>query len=244
MSLEGALQQLQQLGWSPGTIIDVGAAYGAFTSTCRTFFPEAKYLLCEPLEEYAPFLQRFMTERHDVEYVPAAISSFSGETTIHVHPDFVGSSLYLEGEDSDVNGIPRTVRTLTLTDLFAEKPYHSPFLLKIDVQGAELHVLTGAESLLAQIDVVILEVSLFEFFKGGPQFYDVLAFMKDHGFVPYDLFGLQYRPLDHALSQCDFVFVQEVSEFRKHHIYATSCQRQQQNEAFRSVLTEQASASP
>lgn len=237
MSLEGALQQVKQQGWQPGTVIDVGAAYGAFTATCRTFFPDAKYLLCEPLAEYQPFLARLMAELRDAEYIPAAISAHSGEITIHVHPDFVGSSLYLEREDSDVNGVPRVVPTMRLDDVLTKTPCPPPVLLKLDVQGAEREALLGATSLLPQIDVMMLEVSFFEFFKDAPQICEMIAFLKQRGFVPYDLFGVQYRPLDQALSQVDLLFVKDDGLFRRHHFYATREQRAWQNQFLQRNMT-------
>ena len=45
----------------------------------------------------------------------------------------------------------------------------------------------GAEATLGSTEYIILEVSFFEFFKGGPQFWDVVNFMKSKGFVAYDI---------------------------------------------------------
>jgi hypothetical protein len=58
--------------------------------------------------------------------------------------------------------------------------------------------------------------------------------MKSHGFVAYDVFGFQYRPLDNALSQADIAFVREGGSFRQHHYYATRNQREQQDRALAS----------
>jgi hypothetical protein len=40
-----------------------------------------------------------------------------------------------------------------------------------------------------------------------PLFHEVIAFMEDAGFRLYDLYGQNYRPLDHALWQIDTIFV-------------------------------------
>lgn len=227
-SLIGALQQVKQAGLSPKTVIDVGAAYGTFDLECYEVFPNAKYLLIEPLEEYKPFLELVTRTIPNAEVILAAAAPESGEMMINVHPDLVGSSLYLENEESNVNGVPRSVPTVTLDHVVAGR-LKPPFLIKIDVQGAELDVLSGAQHILQSTDGIILEVSLFEFFKGGPQFGDVIAFMKSKGFVVYDIFGFAYRPLDNALCQVDVLFVQEEGVLRKHHFYATPAQREEQN---------------
>lgn len=228
-SLLGVLRQARGQGFVPATVIDVGAAFGWFASECRGVFPEAEYLLVEPLEEYSPHLDAIVSAHPSkVELVKAAAAAQSGEMTIHVHPDLMGSSLYLEEEVADVNGVPRTVKTVTLDQLADERQLRPPFLLKIDVQGAELDVLSGFEKHLAAAEFVLLEVSFFRFFEGGPQLHDVVEFMRSKGFVAYDVYDLQYRPLDNALSQIDMAFVKESGRFRQHHYYATRRQREEQ----------------
>jgi hypothetical protein len=46
--------------------------------------------------------------------------------------------------------------------------------------------------------------------------------MKGLGFVVYDIFGEQFRPLDGALGQIDMAFVKENGIFRTDHAYATA----------------------
>jgi FkbM family methyltransferase len=227
--MSGVLRQARAAGLAPATVIDVGAAYGQFSVACHQVFPAAKFVLVEALDDYAPALKSVAERLPDATIVAAAAASRDGEITINVHSDLVGSSLYLEDEDSSVNGVPRTVPSVALDTLLADHALPVPLLIKIDVQGAELDVLAGAPEALAQADYVILEVSLFEFFRGGPQFHDVVAFMKSRGFVAYDVFGHQYRPLDGALSQVDIVFVPEAGSLREHHFYATRDQREQQD---------------
>ena len=95
------------------------------------------------------------------------------------------------------------------------------------MQGAENIVLDGASDILADTEVVILEIQLFRFFIGGYDFYDIVTYMKRKGFCVCDIFGLVYRPLDEALASVDMVFVKEDGQFRKTHHWATPSQRQQ-----------------
>ena len=231
--LSGALDQLKAQGFAPATIFDVGAAYGDFARQCHAAFPAARLVLVEPLAEYAPSLETTRKSLPRAEIVRAAAAAHAGEITFNVHGDLVGSSLYLEQEDSAVNGVPRTVPAVTLDGLRADLGLQAPFLIKADVQGAELDVLAGATETLREADYVVLEVSFFEFFRGGPLFHDVVAFMQSRGFVAYDVFGFQYRPLDGALSQADVAFVREQGAFRRHHIYATREQRERQDRSLR-----------
>jgi FkbM family methyltransferase len=191
-TLSQVLQHVSKLGFRPATVIDVGVAYGTFELYQN--FPEAYHLLVEPLKEYEPVLQQ-ISHRYRAEYVLAAAGASPGEITLNVHPDLAGSSIFTEDEDSDVNGIPRTVPLTTLDHLCTEKSLASPYLIKIDVQGAELAVLDGATKILQDTELVILEVSLFQVFINGPQLHDVISYMKTRGFVAYDIFGNHNRPL-------------------------------------------------
>lgn len=53
----------------------------------------------------------------------------------------------------------------------------------MDVQGAELKVLDGAGRLLSGIDLVWMEVSNKEFYKGQPLENEVYRYMRDRGFI-------------------------------------------------------------
>lgn len=222
-SMHACLRQAYLNGLNPKTVIDVGAAQG--TPVLYHVFPQARYILIEPLEEYIPYLNQVVDRLDTAEYIIAAATAKPGNVIINVHPDLEGSSLYLEDEDSDVNGVERTIPGMTLDNICAERRTDGPYLIKIDTQGYELEVLQGAQIVLKDTDFVILEVSFFEFFKGGPQVYDCLSFMKEQGFVAYDIFDLQYRLLDGAMSQVDIAFVREQSQLRKYHFYATREQR-------------------
>jgi FkbM family methyltransferase len=236
-SILDTLEQSRAVGFVPSAVIDVGAAYGSFTGLCQTVFPQARYLLIEPLEEYRPLLEQAKRSSASVDYRLAAAAAHDGDVAINVHPDLVGSSLYREVESgTGVNGVMRTVRSMTVDRLLEETGLSGPFLLKVDVQGAELEVLAGADRALSESELVVLEVSFFKFFEDGPDCADVIAYMKTRGFVPYDVVARQYRPLDSALSQADIAFVREGGIFRRHHAYATAEQRHAQNRQMQHYL--------
>lgn len=231
-SVEGALAQVKALGWQPATVIDVGAAYGTFSKTCHSFFPGARLLLIEPLEEYRASLETVCSEIPAAILEQVACGATDGTVTLHVHKDWEGSSLYHESEGDRVDGSPRTVPLRRLDALCAKHKLTGPILLKVDTQSAELDVLAGGENTLAQADYVVLEVSLFKFFIGGPEFFGVLAFMKERGWVMYDYVWTVYRLVDNALAQMDLVFVKENGQFRHHHLFALPEQRAAQDAWF------------
>jgi FkbM family methyltransferase len=58
----------------------------------------------------------------------------------------------------------------------------APYILKVDVQGAELEVLQGAGKMLARTVMVILEVPLFRQTQGSNSLDDIVVFLKALGF--------------------------------------------------------------
>jgi hypothetical protein len=136
-----------------------------------------------------------------------------------------------------VDGVERSVPLRTLDALCAEHRLPAPNLLKVDVQGAELEVLAGGRQVLSQAEYAILELSLFRSFVGGPQLHDVVAFMREMGFVAYDILELLYRLVDGALGQIDMAFVKDEGVFRTTHAYATLEQRAAQDRAFQRALS-------
>ncbi len=222
--MRGALEHLSRMGFHPQTVIDVGVAYGTFSLYRQ--FPNSTHLLVEPLAEYTSVLEKIIRQ-YKAEYVLAAAGNREGTIDINVHPDLSGSTIFKESEGKQVDGISRKVAMVRLDALCRTKNMPGPYLIKIDTQGAELLVLEGAAGILAETEVIILEVSFFQFYKNGPQFFDVVAGMKKMGFVAYDIYGGQTRPLHGALAQVDMVFIKENGPFREKHHYATPRQRKQ-----------------
>lgn len=215
-SLEEVLEQLKNVSFTPNTCFDVGVAYG--TWELYEAFPDAKHVLIEPVQKWESTLAKIAT-RYDAEYYLCAATNKKGKITINVRETELGGTSLFEEPGASVAVIPCEVPAITLDDLNKEKNYFAPYLLKIDVQGAELLVLGGAKELLKQTDAVIVEVSLFKFYLGGPEIYDVISFMKNQGFVIYEIFAGQNRPFDQALAQVDLCFVKENGIFRQSHSY-------------------------
>jgi FkbM family methyltransferase len=210
-------------------VIDVGVADG--TPEIYDVFSDAYFLLVEPLVEFEPLLQETLRSVRG-SYVLAAAGAEPGDIPFHMHTDHMnGSSLYRETMGSVADGKEITVPMIRIDDLCAERKLEAPFLIKVDVQGAELLVLEGCPETLRQSEVVVLEVSLFEFMSGAPQLYDVLHYMKQRGWVAYDIIPGWNRPLDGALGQVDIAFVKEHGVFRSNHAYSSV---QQLADVFRS----------
>ena len=89
----------------------------------------------------------------------------------------------------------REVPVVALDDYCAEAGLTRVDLLKIDTQGFELNVLTGAERLLRSgaVRAVYLEVNFAPLYEGQPRADAVLAHLWDRGYDLVTFYGQHYR---------------------------------------------------
>ena len=83
-------------------------------------------------------------------------------------------------------------------------------LLKLDLQGYELHALRGATETLKTCDVVLTEVSFYAQ-AYEPPISELVAFLSVRGFELYDIASVYARPRDDRPRQGDFIFVRSGS---------------------------------
>lgn len=212
-SMFGSLWNAKQLGFEPETVIDVGAGLGTFE--IYDAFPKSRYLLIEPIAENEPYLKKICQHLERADYIIAAASTEAGLVPLQVNlSNFIHSYISEDGEASSENFELRTIPAVTLDEICKTRQLEGPYLIKVDVDGKELDVLAGATQTLQNTELVIVEVALYvsaRFDKMG----NVINFMKEQGFVAYDIVNLAHRGSDLALFQVDMVFVKESGQFTK-----------------------------
>jgi len=84
------------------------------------------------------------------------------------------------------------VSAVTVDSLVRQCAVQPPFLIKLDIQGAEVAVLKGARETLKETDVVICEIDLAEF-------HHLDLVMREESFSLFDMTELRRLP-DQSLS--------------------------------------------
>jgi FkbM family methyltransferase len=207
----GALANAKKIGFRPGSIIDVGFAVG--TEGLYGVFEGARHVLIDAIAETEPVMKRFCDEHPGSIYFIAAVSDQPGQVEIVSRPGVTGSTIH--GKVSPGAEL-RRVRAMTLDQLIAEHDLPRPYLLKLDIEGHEMHALRGAKRCLQDTEMAIIEIGTWaEDNPGGrASMMDVFRFMDDQGFVFYDLVEPGYRPVDDALYMFDAIFVKRDSMLR------------------------------
>jgi FkbM family methyltransferase len=162
--VDPALLRLAAEVVGPGdTVWDVGANMGLFSFAAAVAAgPNGRVLAVEADTDLAGQLRRSAagnTRHASVDVLPAAVFHELSVARFHIAQRNRATS-YLEGFGSSMAGGVRSTRlvpTVTLDWLAARFPV--PDVLKIDVEGAELAVLTGGSQVLAHSPTVICEVS-------------------------------------------------------------------------------------
>jgi FkbM family methyltransferase len=180
------LQQLKDSGFTPKTIYDVGACVLHWTNEATQIWPESEIVAFEAMPSC-----EFLYKDKGIPYHIGVLSNESNKTVEFYqndqHPG--GNSYYIENSDINANSAfyfnethKRTYQTVTLDAVFRLKQLPKPELLKMDVQGAELDVLRGAEEVLESVEHVILELQSVEYNKGAPLREIVIQYMYTIGF--------------------------------------------------------------
>lgn len=206
------LRRLQARGFRPRTVFDIGVARG--TPELYAAFPDAHYFLVDPTRESLPHMQQ-IARRLRAVVLNIAFGEQDGEAMIAVRADDIGGSTFYE----EIGPLGPTRRYSVPVRRFDQAigDFERPALCKIDVQGAEMSVLRGMGERIHEFEAILIETSLIATIKDGPEIADVVTFLRQRGFVVYDLLGGGRRPLDNALAQLDLLFVKENSPLRADH---------------------------
>ncbi|MES2307862.1 MAG: FkbM family methyltransferase [Verrucomicrobiota bacterium] len=207
--LDHSLLALKKLGFAPRMIVDVGAYEGNWTKMVYEIYPEAQFLMVEPQESKKTILQGVVQQLAPRVSLVSSLLGGEDQKSISFYPSETGSSVLPEIHSA---GVPsQTLQMRTLASILNEKGFPVPDFIKLDVQGYELEVLKGCKDLLKTASVVLLEVAVQPCNQGAPSFNEVLDYMNEHDFIPFD-FGTFFRSAnDSRLRQVDLIFVRKDS---------------------------------
>jgi FkbM family methyltransferase len=170
-------------------VLDVGANTGQYARGLRALGYRGRIVSFEPLSTAFVQLEELCAEDPAWECRHVALGARTGRVALNVAANSVSSSL-LPSEARLVAAKPSTAfvdeEDCELTTLDALRPQlvrpNERVFLKLDVQGSELDVLVGAESMIEQVEVLDVELALVQLYRGAPLLNEVVRHLDERGF--------------------------------------------------------------
>jgi FkbM family methyltransferase len=203
-------------GLNPSVIYDIGANVGDWTREMLIHFPNANYQLFEANADNKSHIQEYnhhilLLGDKEEENIPF-YKIVNGYNT--------GDSMYLEVSSAFQNNnyTLQYLKKQRLDTYIQQNNLPFPELVKIDVQGAELDVLKGMDSIIENVKHFIIEVSLHRWNKDAPMIEDIIAYMYNHSFYFVDI--VDNHMINGYNFQIDILFSHKSTNFRKENFYS------------------------
>lgn len=201
-TMRSVLDRIRSANIPVNGVFDLGAAEGDWSRLALCVFPQAVVFGVDPLIEREKNLRALQEQDTRFRYSCCAAGNVDeGSAKLNVTADLDGSTV-----DEQATG-SRNVPTRTLDSLAAQHHLPPPYLLKFDTHGYEVPILEGASAVLAQTNVIIMEVYNFEITKTALRFHETCAKLETLGFRCADLADPMLREHDKTLWQMDLVFI-------------------------------------
>ncbi|MCX6963473.1 MAG: FkbM family methyltransferase [Verrucomicrobia bacterium] len=203
-------QCIKNLGFDPKHIVDVGANRGTWTRNALQYFPDAYYSLFEP-QAYLSASFTDLLKNPKIKFHAKGVGASSGMMDLTTSDRDDSFSFSFTAEQAKAFGV-RQVKApvVTLDEFLPTLGLPRPELVKIDAEGWDLEVLKGAESTIANAEVVLMEAAVMnKFFKNTMA--DVVREMSERGFVVFDITDLNRTQKHNALWLAEIAFAKKQS---------------------------------
>jgi FkbM family methyltransferase len=203
---------MAQNGVPISTMVDVGAADGTFGLLVLDAIDPGIHLVnIDAQDTYEPSLRRIAAVLGG-DYLISAMSDTDGTVTVRKpgHEYWLSTARHMGA--GVIGADTLTLPCRRLDGFLREVGVKGPVFIKLDVEGAELDVLRGAEDTLKETCGLLIESPVRD--AGGPQFIDIYGFLAERGFSLFDIVRLSHRGSDATLYQFYSVFIANRFDFR------------------------------
>ncbi len=204
--------RLKQVLRSPRVVIDIGIADG--TPELWAAFPSStyKYLLIEANPAYSEQLEIF-GKKMNAAVEKVFCGDHDGEESFITREsgDRGKASKYERKTDSAKRSI---LPCFTLDTILKKRGFSGPYILKVDVEGAELDVLHGAEEALKATEAVIIEATVILRNENSATFGGIVAHLYERGFALFDIAEISYHKKSRYLNLMNLIFIRKDNEIR------------------------------
>jgi FkbM family methyltransferase len=187
-------------------IFDIGAHHGQSIKYLEEIFKSPVIYSFEPDPDSFKILSKNSSKNNKI--FNHAFSNITGESYFFQNNISHTNGLYevnIDSHDSiraqetnitkEVNS-RININTYTLDRFFEDYNINSVDLMKVDTQGAEELVLEGGQASLHKINVLILEVSFYDYYVHKASFTDVEKYLLPAGFELFSILEISNNPMN------------------------------------------------
>ncbi len=183
-------------------IIDAGASDGPISKRLLKRFPTAHVYAFEPNPFYSETLQQYAQEEPRFHPQFLALSDHDGTADLHVTESPGNTSLFTPGKrlkkidpyGASVKKMEK-IQVATIDEWAKRNGDPAIQLMKFDIQAGELKALRGAVHVLQNSTCLIYtEIWFNPLYNEGAIYSQIDLFLREHGFVLYDMFKPKYNP--------------------------------------------------
>ena len=187
-------------GLNLSTVFDIGAWQGGWSRDVKSnALTDSNFILFEANPAYESTLAAT-----GFQYFRTVLSNPGRQSVDFYNGTNTGDSYYKETTAFYDNQSSISLECQTLDGIVAKHNLPIPNFIKIDTQGSELDILSGA-SFLDRVDLIYTECPIICYNKGAPTIQDYLDFFRARNFVPIDIFEIHRG--EETLMQIDIMFM-------------------------------------
>jgi FkbM family methyltransferase len=207
-SLVSFLKHLVDKGLDINTVYDIGAYEGKWSTEIKSLvFPNSDFVMFEANPNCVPIL-----EQTKIPYIRAVLSSPDKQTVNFYNTNDSNGGYYKDTTSWYDSQESIEVPCVTLDKIVSEYKLPHPDFIKIDTQGSELDILSGAESIIDNVKMVYIECPITNYNQGAPNISDYLTYFRNKRFIPVDIFEKHIG--ENTLVQIDILFIKEDTKYK------------------------------
>lgn len=206
-SIAGALGVIRDLGWTPGAIIDIGVALG--TKGLYDVWPGVPICLVDPNPDNRVYMEQIAAKHAQVSIWIVGASNICGEMPGRI---WLPSGRVILGQSAtkpDWQGGMFSV--LTCDEIVRRAGISGPFVFKIDTDTHEGEILEGATDTLANSEICIIEVGIYNHLKGKFASAELFSRLTQAGFALIDIIDTRHVSSG-VLRLADLVFAKATGD--------------------------------
>jgi FkbM family methyltransferase len=169
--------------FTPNVIYDIGASTLHWTKAAKNIWPNSEFCAFDAIEEVEK-----LYKSENIKYNIGVISDQDNKIVKFYEnkENPAGNSYYKEiGHPNSVNVYPENSyierKSMTLETVVKRNNFLLPDLVKIDVQGAELDILKGGQTIINKAKYLIIELQNVEYNRGAPLENVTIEYLQSNG---------------------------------------------------------------